>query len=59
MFYSRFYCPGSSGVDSLLQPWGGQNCYANPPYDAEMSMVVQKLKEDHASATLVVPYWPA
>ena len=59
-FYSRFYCPGSSGVDSLLQPWGGQNCYANPPYDAEMlSMVVQKLKEDHASATLVVPYWPA
>ena len=59
-FYSRFYCPGSSGVNSLLQPWGGQNCYANPPYEADMlSMVVQKLKEDRASATLVVPYWPA
>ena len=24
-----------------------------------LSMVVQKLKEDRASATLVVPYWPA
>ena len=59
-FFSRFFCPGTSGVDSLSQPWAGLNCYGNPPYDpAFLLAVVQKLREERATATLVVPYWRA
>ncbi|GIL59119.1 hypothetical protein Vafri_15951 [Volvox africanus] len=59
-FFSRFYCPGSSGVDALLQPWQGLNAYGCPPTDPQVLLaVVQKVREEQASVTLVVPYWPA
>ncbi|GIM02610.1 hypothetical protein Vretimale_7488, partial [Volvox reticuliferus] len=59
-FYSRFHCPGSSGVDALLQPWHGLNAYGCPPTDPQVLMaVMQKVREEQATVTLVVPYWPA
>ncbi|KAG2423162.1 hypothetical protein HYH02_000150 [Chlamydomonas schloesseri] len=59
-FFSRFFCPGSSGVDALAQPWGGLNAYGCPPADPDFLLaVVQKLREERAAATLIVPYWPA
>ncbi|GIL60102.1 hypothetical protein Vafri_14763 [Volvox africanus] len=51
---------GSSGVDALLQPWQGLNAYGCPPTDPQVLLaVVQKVREEQASVTLVVPYWPA
>jgi hypothetical protein len=59
-FYSLFQCPGSSGVDALLQPWVGHNGVAFPPFTTSMLLqVVQKVREEHASVTVVVPLWPA
>ncbi|GIL50946.1 hypothetical protein Vafri_7022 [Volvox africanus] len=59
-FFSRFYCPGSSGVDALLQPWQGLNAFGCPPTDPQVLLaVVQKVREEQASVTLDVPYWPA
>jgi hypothetical protein len=59
-FFSRFFCPGTPGVNSFLQSWSGVNAYANPPFDPDVLLnVVQKVREDQASVTLVVPYWIA
>lgn len=59
-FFSRFYCPGSEGVDALAHDWRGLNCYGNPPYDPDLLLaVVQKLRTEQVAATLVVPYWTA
>lgn len=59
-FYSLFQCPGSSGVDALLQPWAGWNCFAFPPFTTSMLLqVVQKVREERANVTVVVPLWPA
>ncbi|GLI70014.1 hypothetical protein VaNZ11_014748 [Volvox africanus] len=59
-FFSRHHCPGSSGVNALLQPWTGHNAYGRPPLDPDFLMaVVQKVREEQACVTLVVPYWTA
>jgi hypothetical protein len=59
-FFSRFHCPGSSGVNALLQSWNGDNAYGCPPLDPDFLMaVVQKVREERADVTLVVPYWTA
>lgn len=59
-FYSLHRCPGTSGVNALLQPWHGLNGFANPPWETSILLqVVQKLREERASATLLVPCWPS
>ncbi|GLC60878.1 hypothetical protein PLESTB_001686500 [Pleodorina starrii] len=59
-FFSRHHCPGSSGVNALLQPWAGFNAYGCPPLDPDFMMaLVQKVREERACVTLVVPYWTA
>jgi Reverse transcriptase (RNA-dependent DNA polymerase)/DNA N-6-adenine-methyltransferase (Dam) len=58
-FFSATRCPGTAGVDALLQSWRGMRCYANPPYSAEVLLqVVQKVRLEKVDVTLVVPDWP-
>jgi hypothetical protein len=58
-FFSAARCPGTAGVDALLQTWQGMKCYANPPFSAEvMLQVVQKVRLEQAEVLLVVPDWP-
>jgi DNA N-6-adenine-methyltransferase (Dam)/Reverse transcriptase (RNA-dependent DNA polymerase) len=59
-FFSATRCPGTAGVDALLQSWSGMKCYANPPFCADVMMqVVQKVRLEQAEVLLVVPDWPA
>ncbi len=60
-FFSLYNCPGTAGVDALLQSWAGLRCFAYPPYNSDcMLQVVQKLRlEPLAEALVVVPAWPA
>jgi hypothetical protein len=58
-FNSLFHCPGSSGVDALLQSdWEQHNNWCNPPF-ALIPNVLGVLKHYQAEATLVVPVWPS
>ena len=41
----------------MSQLWRGENNWVNPPWEL-LDRVVQKLREDGASATVVAPYWP-
>lgn len=60
VFYSLHRCPGTSGVNAFLQPWRGHNAYANPPFSTSVLLqVVQKVREEQAAVTLVVPCWPS
>ena len=55
-FFSRFYCPGTSGVDAFTYPWRHHNCWINPPFHL-IGRVITKLKREKARATIVVPLW--
>ena len=47
-------------MNALLQSWNGDNAYGCPPLDPDFLMaVVQKVREERADVTLVVPYWTA
>lgn len=60
VFYSLHRCPGSSGSNAFLQPWHGHNAYACPPFSSSVLLqLAQKVREDRASLTVVVPCWPA
>ena len=57
LFNSRFWEPGSAGVDALAQPWSGWNNYVNPPFRL-LDLVIEKLCKSQAEATVIAPYWP-
>ena len=57
-FFSAARCPGTAGVDALMQCWSGMKCYGNPPFSAEiMLQVVQKTRLEGAEVVLIVPAW--
>jgi hypothetical protein len=59
-FFSLHRCPGTSGVNAFLQSWQGLNGFANPPLETSILLqVVQKIREDRANVTLLVPCWPS
>jgi hypothetical protein len=59
-FFSLHRCPGSSGVNAFLQSWQGLNGFANPPLETNILLqVVQKIREDCATVTVLVPCWPS
>jgi len=31
VFFSRFWNPGTAGIDAFFQSWEGENCLAVPP----------------------------
>lgn len=57
-FFSRFWNPGSSGVDTFFQAWQGENCWVVPPV-VLLSKVLKLMSHSRAQGTLVLPYWPS
>ena len=57
-FFSRFWNPGSSGVDAFFQTWQGENCWVVPPV-VLLSKLLKFMSHSRAQGTLVLPYWPS
>ena len=55
-FNSKWWCPGTSGIDAFMQPWGTDcNWWVPPP--SLISRTVDKLVKEKARGTLVIPQW--
>ena len=57
-FFSRFWNPGTAGVDAFFQSWQNENCLLVPP----VTLVCETLKHmdgDSTVGTLVIPDWPS
>ena len=57
-FWSRYWCPGTSGVDAFTENWHGIHGWLCPPI-ALISRVLDQLKVCKSSGTLIIPYWPS
>ena len=57
-FNSRFWEPGSEGIDALAQDWHCENNFINPPWTL-LPKVVEKIIQEKAWATVVAPVWPS
>lgn len=55
-FNSRFWNPGSEGIDSFVMDWAGENNYACPPI-CLIPRVLLHMRNCQASGTLIVPLW--
>ena len=56
-FNSRFWCPGSAGVNALAYDWVGENNWVQPPF-ALIGKVLLHMKACKAVGTIIVPRWP-
>ena len=56
VFNTRYYQPGSSGVNAFAQDWSRDNNWLCPPV-CLMSKVVNHMKVCNAAGTLVAPLW--
>ncbi len=56
-FNSRFWCPGSAGVNALAYDWSCENNWVNPPFGL-MGKVLLHMKACKAVGTVIVPRWP-
>lgn len=51
--------PTDLPADAFSQPWGGQhNNWVNPPFD-RTPLVLDKIKTDGATETVILPVWKA
>ena len=57
-FFSRFWNPGTSGIDFFAQDLSSENCLVVPPV-ALVARVIHYLSLQKTMATLVVPLWPS
>jgi len=57
-FFSKFFNPGSLGVDAFAHSWHSENCWLVPPVSLIPEVIVHAIT-CKAKATLVVPYWPS
>ncbi len=55
-FYSRFWNPGSRGVDAFTMSWAEGNNWIVPPVYL-VARVLQQLARGHCKAILIVPQW--
>ena len=55
-FNSRFWNPGSEGIDSFVMDWAGENNFVCPPV-CLIPRVLLHMRNCKASGTLVVPLW--
>jgi len=57
-YNSRFFDPKSEGVDALAQQnWTIENNFVNPPFRL-IPQVIEVLKKQKATATIITPQWP-
>ena len=57
-FFSRFWNPNTTGVDFLIQPLRGENCWVVPPVSI-VPRVLHYMKCQKAVGTIVVQFWPS
>jgi len=57
-FFSRFWNPGTSGVDAFYQSWKSDNCLLVPPVDL-ICTTLRKMECEYTKGTLIVPDWPS
>ena len=55
-FYSKYFCPNTSGVNAFLYSWAGENSYLVPPVYL-VSRAIKQLRYYKTRGTLVVPLW--
>jgi hypothetical protein len=55
-FNSRYWCPGTAGIDAFEQIWAGENNWLVPP-PRLILRCINKIKSDKCGGTLVVPAW--
>lgn len=58
-FNSRWWVPGTEGVNSLDQFWGGSEINWAVPPPRLIPSVLQKIAENRAKCTLIIPDWPS
>ena len=57
IFNSRFFCPGTSGVDAFAQNWRDHVNYFVPPVKL-ISQCIRKIEAGGVQEVLVVPFFP-
>ena len=55
-FYSRFWCPGSLGVDSFAYNWANEHCWVVPPPKL-VPRVLTHMKTCKTRGLMIVPRW--
>ena len=55
-FNSRFWCPGTEGVNAFAFDWRRDNNWVNTPFGL-IPRVLQHMHACGASGTLIVPHW--
>ena len=55
-FNSKFYCPGTCGVDTFTENWHGEINYLCPPVSL-ITAAIRHLQICKATGVLVVPVW--
>ena len=56
-FNSRFYCPGTSAVDTFTVNWQGENNWVCPPTSL-IGSTLRHMKICECKVTLLIPLWP-
>ena len=56
-FFSRFWNPGTSGIDFVAQSLESENCLVTVPPVHVVARAVHYLHLKMAKATIVVPFW--
>lgn len=57
-YYSRFFSPGSLGVDCLAYSWHGEFCWLVPPISL-IPRTIKHVQLCQCRGVLVVPVWPS
>jgi hypothetical protein len=55
-FYSKFWCQGTSGVDSFAFDWGSDTLWMVPPIHF-IAKTVSHCQTSRAKGTLIIPKW--
>ena len=55
-YFTRFWSPGSSGVDAFAQNWADENCWIVPP-PSLICRVLRHLQLCNVFGTMVIPKW--
>ena len=55
-FYSKYWCGGSSGVDSMAYDWGGENCWWVPPPTIAAETLIHA-RACRAKGVMILPKW--
>ncbi|MCP3663685.1 MAG: hypothetical protein GY696_14550 [Gammaproteobacteria bacterium] len=57
-FNSKYFVPGTAGVDAFAYDWSDDNNWLVPPLFL-VPRVIKHLRESRARGTLIIPKWPS